>query len=322
MTVSSVLFDKSGTPTSVDADRRSARSLKADQLLWIDILGDSDQLRDIGQALEIPEILRPDDEVSKAPSMVREQGWIRLTVVPVQNPGEGDAARDRLVTPGLRIIAGTNVVITIHEDEIDAIDALAEQFRDEPGLGVLAAADLVAGIVDEVLAIYLRHVEVLERRIDVLDELAIRGRSVKTYLEEVVALRRRIALLRRALAPHREAFGPLARPDFAVADLGRPWPGLVERLEATMGAIQNVRELLIGSVELQQSSTAERANDVMKRLTLVNAILLPAIVLAGIMGMNFDVAFFQNAANFWVVLGAMAVLAVAILIVARVRGWL
>jgi magnesium transporter len=322
LTVSSVLFDKSGTPTSVEADRAVARTLKADQLLWVDILGASDQLRDIGEALEIPEILWPDDETSKAPSMVREQGWIRLTVVPIQNPGEGSAARDPIVTPGLRIIAGTNVVITIHEEEIDAIDALAEQFRDEPGLGVLAAADLVAGIVDEVLAIYLRHVEVIERRIDVLDELAIRGRSVKTYLGEVVALRRRIALLRRALAPHREAFGPLARPDFEVADLGRPWPGLVERLEATTFAIQNVRELLIGSVELQQSSTAERANDVMKRLTMVNAILLPAIVLAGIMGMNFQVGFFDNPANFWIVIGAMAALAIAIVILARVRGWL
>ena len=322
MTVTSVRFDKSGTPTRVKADRAVARALKADQLLWVDVLGTSDELRDIAEALEVPETLQPDEETSKAPAMVREQGWIRLTVVPIQNPGSGEASRERLVTPLLRIIAGTNIVITVHEDEIDAIDALAEQFRDEAGLGVLAAADLVAGIMDEVLAIYLRHVEVIERRIDVLDELAIRGRSVKTYLSEVVALRRRIALLRRALAPHREAFGPLARPDFEVADLGRPWPGLVERLEATTAAIQNVRELLIGSVELQQSSTAERANDVMKRLTLVNAILLPAIVLAGIMGMNFPVDFFKNPGNFWVVIGLMASLAIVILVVARVRHWL
>ncbi len=321
MTVSSVLFDKSGAPTSVEADRRVARALKADQLLWVDILGTPDELHHVSEALEIPEILRSDDGTSKVPSMVREHGWIRLTVVAIQNPGEGAAARDPIVTPGFRILAGKNIVITIHDERIDAIDALAEQFRDEAGLGVLAAADLVAGVIDEVLTIYLRHVEVIERRIDVLDELAIRGRSVKTYLGEVVALRRRIALLRRSLAPHREAFGPLARPDFEVADLGRPWPGLVERLERTTQAIQNVRELLIGSVELHQSSTAERANDVMKRLTLVNAILLPAIVLAGIMGMNFDVPFFQNPANFWVVLGAMAVLAVAIVLVARARGW-
>jgi magnesium transporter len=322
LTVSSVLFDKSGTPTSVEADRAVARALKRDQLLWVDILGAPDELRDIAEALEVPGFLRPDADSPKTPSMVREQGWIRLTVVPIQNPGSGDAVREPIVTPWLRIIAGTNIVVTIHEDKIDAIDALAEQFRDEPGLGVLAAADLVAGIVDEMLAIYLRHVEAIERRIDVLDELAIRGRSVKTYLGEVVALRRRIALLRRALAPHREAFGPLARPDFEVADLGRPWPGLVDRLEATTAAIQNVRELLIGSVELQQSSTAERANDVMKRLTLVNAILLPAIVLAGIMGMNFQVGFFENPGNFWVVLAAMAALAVVIVVAARVRGWL
>ena len=322
MTVNSVLFDKSGVPTSVEANRRLARALKGDQLLWVDILGDADEARDVAEALEIPAILVPDRETSTAPAMVREQGWVRLTVVAIQTPGEGDPARDPIVTRWIQILAGKNIVVTIHEEQIDAIDALAEQFRDETGLGVLTAADLVAGVMDEALAIYLRHVEAIERRIDVLDELAIRGRSAQAYLGHVVALRRRIALLRRSVAPHREAFGPLARPDFEVADLGRPWPGLIERLEATTFAIQNVRELLIGSVELQQSGTAERANDVMKRLTLVNAILLPAIVLAGIMGMNFQVGFFDNPANFWVVLGAMAALAIAILLLARVRGWI
>jgi Mg2+ and Co2+ transporter CorA len=60
----------------------------------------------------------------------------------------------------------------------------------------------------------------------------------------------------------------------------------------------------------------------MKLLTLVSAVFLPGVVLAGIMGMNFQLDFFDNTGNFWVVITAMVVFAVAILGVARWRRWL
>jgi Mg2+ and Co2+ transporter CorA len=96
----------------------------------------------------------------------------------------------------------------------------------------------------------------------------------------------------------------------------------VDRLETTIGAIQTVHELLVGSVELRQSSAAQRANDVMKRLTILNAVLLPSIVLAGAMGMNFRLGFFEDPSHFWLVVAAMAALAVGTLVLARLRGWL
>jgi Mg2+ and Co2+ transporter CorA len=46
------------------------------------------------------------------------------------------------------------------------------------------------------------------------------------------------------------------------------------------------------------------------------------VVLAGIMGMNFRVDFFENGTNFWVVVGVMAVFGVSLLAAARWRGWL
>jgi Mg2+ and Co2+ transporter CorA len=40
------------------------------------------------------------------------------------------------------------------------------------------------------------------------------------------------------------------------------------------------------------------------------------------MGMNFDVAIFDEPGNFWLVVAAMPGLAAAILIVARLRHWI
>jgi magnesium transporter len=67
---------------------------------------------------------------------------------------------------------------------------------------------------------------------------------------------------------------------------------------------------------------SQRANDVMRTLTLLSAVLLPAIVLAGVMGMNFKLEFFDATGNFWLVIVGMAALALAIVLVARRRRWL
>ena len=96
---------------------------------------------------------------------------------------------------------------------------------------------------------------------------------------------------------------------------------LVTMREA-IDAVENVRENLFGSFDIYLGRSAQRTNDVMKVLTLVSAILLPAAVLAGIMGMNFKLEFFDNAENFAIVLASMAVLAIGILMVARWRRWI
>jgi Mg2+ and Co2+ transporter CorA len=60
----------------------------------------------------------------------------------------------------------------------------------------------------------------------------------------------------------------------------------------------------------------------MKTLTLISAIALPGIVTAGIMGMNFQLRFFDKPSNFWIVIGAMVVLAAVVLLFARWRRWI
>ena len=60
----------------------------------------------------------------------------------------------------------------------------------------------------------------------------------------------------------------------------------------------------------------------MKVLTLVTVILLPATVLAGIMGMNFSVGLFDLVWMFWAVIAAMLGIAVLVLSVARSQRWI
>ncbi len=105
-------------------------------------------------------------------------------------------------------------------------------------------------------------------------------------------------------------------------ELGRPWPGLTDRLDRAVEAVENLRDLLLGTFDIHMGRAAQDANEVMKVLTLLSAVLLPAVVLAGVMGMNFKLPFFDEAGNFLLVVAAMVVFAVAIVLAARWRRWI
>ena len=327
MTLRSTLYDASGTDREVELSVGVASQLGPKQLLWVDLDGrETRAIERLGEALELPEdAVKHLLESPGVARLLRYPGLVHLRLVAIQ-PADPDARDSRdgpsLQSSAIDIVAGPNLVVTVHDGAVHAFDAFVAHVRGDSHLGELDAAGFMGALVDSVLSVYLEIVETIERRIDALDELALRGGRTDTFLSEVVALRRRIAALRRTLAPHRAAFAPMARPDLDVPDLGKPWPGLVERLERTIDATESARDLLLGSFDVYMARAAHRQNNVMKVLTVLNAILLPSIVLAGVMGMNFKVPLFDDSNNFWFVVAGMFGLATAVVGLSRWRGWL
>jgi magnesium transporter len=251
--------------------------------------------------------------------LVRTDDRIYLTVEAL-DPDDDDPGR--LSRREIELIAAPNVVVTIHDGESAALDRYRSGLG-ETRLGLLTAGDLLSSLVDAVLDGYFLLAEQIEREIDRLDQRALDGRRGDDILANIVSLRRRIGLIRRTLAPHRNALSTLALPEMkAVQTVGRPWPGLVDRVQAAVDAIEGLRDGLLGTFDIHMGRVSQRANDVMRTLTFLSAVLLPAIVLAGVMGMNFKLEFFDATANFWLVIVAMVGLAVTILLVARWRDWL
>ena len=69
--------------------------------------------------------------------------------------------------------------------------------------------------------------------------------------------------------------------------------------------------------------TAQRTNDVMKVLALATVLLLPGSLIAGLLGMNVTVPLSKDdPSSFWLVVGAIVVLAIAVLVLARYRRWI
>jgi Mg2+ and Co2+ transporter CorA len=301
-----------------------AASLDDRQLLWIDLPSrEAGALHEVAQAVGLGErlVARLADETGRADlTMYPDHLHLVLESMDAAGPAAGT---ERPRREEIDLVAGRNWVVTVHSEPVAALDRVDNLTDGETRFGALDAAGFSAAIVDEVLAGYLALAESIEQEIDGLDEQALRTRPSDDVLAAIVSLRRRIGAIRRTLTPHRLAFAALARPEMELhEELGRPWPGLIDQLDRAVDAVENLRELLLGTYEIHMGRAAQDANEIMKRLTLLSAVLLPSVVLAGVMGMNFSMPFFEDAGNFWLVLGVMVAFGLTLLVAARWRHWL
>jgi magnesium transporter len=317
------LFDADGEdrevdPTSFDLDDICDRCL-----LWLDL--DLEAGADLDAVAERVRLTRSErrhlGEVSGRVRMGHSAESIHLTLEAVEPRDEG---RDsELVRREIDLVARPGIVISVHRGRVAAIERFVEQIEGDTALGALRAADLLSSLADEVISSYHDVVHRIDGEIARLDQIALDGRRGDSVLREIVRLRRRIGLVRATLAPHRAALTGLGRPELdADSGVGQPWPVLVDRLEGAIAAVDSLRDALIGTYDIHMARSAQRTSDVMKALTIVSSVLLPAVVVAGVMGMNFRIPFFENEANFFLVIGVMLLFAAVVLGFARWRRWI
>jgi len=315
------LYDARRPDRDVEVTRALVAALRKDQLLWVDVDSrDAGRFGRIAAILDIPADAAAlvQEELGRA-HLVRYRDAVHLTVEAIEAT---DDAHEPVVLRELDLYARREVVVTVHDGPVATLREFNEHLRGDTLIGKLDSGSFLAALVDTMLTTYFEPVEAIERDIDELDEVALRGPNNDAFLVDVLRLRRRVAFLRRTIVPHREAFAPLARIDAMDEVLGGPQPQLAERLERVIDAVENVRELLVGSFDIYLGRAAQRTNEVMKVLTVLSAVLLPSVVLAGVMGMNFKLDFFEPPSNFWLVIGAMVAMAICILAVARARHWI
>jgi len=248
-----------------------------------------------------------------------ERVHLTLEAIELHDPSASDTP---LVRREIDLLAIPSVVVSVHHGRVNALERFVEQLSGETSLGALDAGDLMSSLVDEVIGDYHAVAERIEKEIDRLDQVALRG-SDTNLLVRLVEIRRRIAFVRRTLAPHRGALAALGRPEMRFeSGLGELSPGPSERLESALSSIEALRDALLGTYDIYMGREAQRTNDVMKVLTMVSAVFLPAVVLAGVMGMNFPLPFFDEPSNFFIVVGVMGITGLALVLYARWKRWL
>lgn len=318
MSIETLLSSSDGSDRAVDLRDKLVDRIHDDELLWVDITGDDEgEVRTVGGALGLKDdaVEALSRELEPPPGAAVLDGAVELTVFWLDDADQEPAP--------VQVLAGSGWVITRHPRPLERLDQQRARISDQREIGLLRPVEFVVAVLGWHLDGFVLAATALEHEVDQLDEQALR--TDRDLLEALVAMRRRIARARRIAAAHVHVYAEIARPDFLpkLTDADNALlAGLAERLERVTSGIGNVREMLIGTFDVHMTRTAQRTNDIVRVLTWTSVILLPAVVVAGVMGMNFQVPLFDRPELFYIVIGLMVAMAVATLAVARWRHWL
>jgi magnesium transporter len=319
VSIRALLSRADGSDDDVDLADLSARRVKRDELLWVDAEAlTPDELDVVRRALKLTEeSATAIESVPGEPNARVLEDGVEVVILALGGELEADPVP-------LQIVIGNGWVITHRADGIGYLDEHRQSIQDQREVGRLTPVEFLASLLDWHVDAYFDAAEQLEREVDELDDAALRFTG-GNLLDRLVAMRRRIARVRRLVAAHNDVAAELARPDFLPESARHGVDALVrvaDRLARADDVVTNAREMLIGTFDLHMTRTAQRTNETMRVLTLASVILLPSVVLAGIMGMNFKVWLFEEPNLFWVIVGLMVAMAAGTLAVARWRHWL
>jgi Mg2+ and Co2+ transporter CorA len=313
-----VLFDSTRLDSrEIDLAAIDMADVGDTRLLWIDATEAQDVeavLRRLALPGDIAERVR---DPGTAPDLLHTDAgfWLRA-----HGLREGrDAAFEPLP---IDIVAARNVVVTLRcagADKAHGLDLL----QTHGALGRLDSERFVAALLHGVLTTYFDAVDTIEARVERVEE-TILAPDDEDCIEELRQLVRSTSRMRRSLAAHRKVFSGLARPDFGRCDDDAPrrqFAALDDKYERAMDVVENSRDLVIDCFELFSSRTALSTNETMRALTFLTVLIGGLAVAAGILGMNFKVAFFTSENGFWITLGAMGALTTAAVLIARRRRW-
>jgi magnesium transporter len=301
--------DSDVPPEDVDLER-----LVENDLLWIDADSAEDGVVDrlAGLVPVESDVLRhvPDEP------FVRDVGDAFMLGVRPLAADQDEAAQSTL----LLCAVGSNWFVTVHEGDVGSLRAFADHLEGDSTLGRLDAPSFLAQVLEWVMNAYFERLDELQQAIDEIEVRILKERLQDGIVEQLVDLRRDIGGLRRRLSPHRRVFIALAHPSFDVisgSSAAAEFGVLMDRLETALQAIDTTREMVVGSFDLFMTRTAQRTNDIMRVLTMVSVVLLPATVVAGIFGMNMLPKYLLESWVFYGVLGLMVVIACVLLLTVR-----
>ena len=221
----------------------------------------------------------------------------------------------------LDIFLGRDFLITVEEMDCPPVRQLLEQIR---GMTAgLRTDQLFYRITDGVVDSYLPVLDRFSEAIDGLEDQVL-DRPVPDTLARIFEAKRSLILLRRVLVNTRDVAGHLQRTE---SDLihREMWPFLrdvYDHVSRNLDLVEMQRDLLTGSLDIYLSSVANRTNQVMKVLTVLGTIALPALVISGIYGMNLKgLPWAESPHGTAIVSGMMLATTVVLLGILRLMRW-
>lgn len=199
-------------------------------------------------------------------------------------------SREELATIELDVFLGKNYVVTYHKSPVRGVEHVRDSLPKKPDLFMGHGADLlVHAILDHLVDNYTPVLDQYDQKIDLLEEEMLNSPS-KDYLEMVMQVKRDIFHLKRIVGPQRDTVNFLTRNPTAFIKPKHMmyFRDVYDHLFRIYGIVEGFHEMITSMLQVYFSHSSHKLNEVMKRMTVLATVTMPAVVIASIYGMNFQ----------------------------------
>lgn len=234
---------------------------------------------------------------------------------------DGGTGKSADMASPIHVVLGHHFLITAHQTGGDVLDQSWEEVR-ESGLLEHGPDLALDRLLNRHLMMYedLRHTLVSDYE-DI--QRVMLEHPYKNLAHRILDSRRRFLALRRRLGPEQEIYMLLASDHFEfVQDDNRPYlQDLADHMAALVEEVDATRDGLSGTVEAYTSMQSNEINKVMKFLTIISVLSLPATMIASIYGMNFYIPEVHWEFGYWYSLALMGSVTGSLLWYMARRDW-
>ncbi len=230
----------------------------------------------------------------------------------------------RLAGQSIGLFIGSNYIVSVHQDEISAIDDTIKRWQANAADFGQDAGALLYSLLDAIVDDYFPVIDRLADRVEDIEE-QIFERFSENALQEVFGLKRDLLQVRRIVAPERDVLNVLIRREVPIFERNSILylQDVYDHIVRITDSIDTYRDLLSSALDAFLSVQSNRLNQVVKVLTITSIVLMTDALIAGVFGMNFDfMPELRWQYGYRFALGLMLVIDVALVLFFRWRKWL
>ena len=325
--ITSFYYKKGGqVETNLSRARLFSALGEKDGLLWVDFEAptefESDMLVEIFNfhPLAVEDCITDHSE----PKVDDYEEYLFLVVhalTMVQNNGQKE-----LSTIELNVFLGPNYVVTFHKAPVESVAQDLLKTQQKPAGMMSAGPDLlVHTILDHLVDRYLPALHQYEEKVDLLEKDIFSKSPSREKLATLLQLKQDISTLRRIVGPQRDTIHFLTRNAGHLIKAKHLiyFRDISDHLFRISSLANGMHDHLTSMLEVYFSYLSSELNVVMKRLTVVATLAMPAAMIASIYGMNFRVIpWSTHEYGFWAVVILTAAVTAGMFFWMRVKKWM
>jgi magnesium transporter len=314
-------FEESN-PKSISEVITLIKSFKGVTWINIDGLHDENSIEEICTYLGIHKLSMEDIlSVGQRPKLEEYQDYLQAVLKIISF----DSTEETIEYEQLSFILKGNTLVTFQEKTGDVFDSVRNRIREAKGNVRKKGADyLLYALLDSVVDHYFIVLDGFSEKLEDLESDLLNNPD-KTTLNKLHGLRRETLLLRRTINPLREMIGRFEKLEEPLISNGIKVfiRDLYDHTIKVIETIEVLRDMTSGLLDLYMNSTSNKMNETIKVLTILSSIFIPLTFIAGVYGMNFKfMPELEYKYGYFVILGFMALVVLAMLYYLRRKKWL